>query len=235
MPAKYIELSTYPILYEDDDLIAVHKPTGIFVHRSNLDPSAKIFMVQEVRNLIGSRVYPVHRLDRKTSGLLLMAKSQQVQAIMNKKFKDRHVIKKYLAIVRGYTADQFRIDYPIMSDKGKMQDAVTFCTTLQKVEIPISSGKFETSRYSLVEAHPLTGRMHQIRRHLSHIFHPIIGDRPHGCNKQNRFFLQNFELNDMMLHAATLEFDHPISSKEIKINAPVQDEFLRMFKTLGFD
>lgn len=228
-------MNNYDVLYEDDYLIAVSKPTGIFVHRSRLDPSASLFMVQEVRNLIGSRVYPVHRLDRKTSGLLLMAKSQEIQSQLNKMFKNRTVEKKYLAIVRGYTQDTFEIDYPIMSEKGKLQEAITTFTTLQTTEIPESSGRFGTSRYSFIEARPITGRMHQIRRHLSHIFHPIIGDRPHGCNKQNRFFLQRFGLSDMMLHASSLQFTHPINGQDIHIDAPIKDEFKRVFELLGFD
>lgn len=228
-------MNHYDILYEDDYLIAVSKPTGIFVHRSRLDPAASLFMVQEVRNLIGSRVYPVHRLDRKTSGLLLMAKSQEIQSQLNKMFKDRKVEKKYLAIVRGYTQDTFEIDYPIMSERGKLQKAITKCVTLQASEIMESSGRFATSRYSLIEARPLTGRMHQIRRHLSHIFHPIIGDRPHGCNKQNRFFLQRFGLSDMMLHASSLQFIHPITGLGIRIEAPIKEEFKRVFDILGFD
>jgi tRNA pseudouridine65 synthase len=228
-------LNSYDILYEDDYLIAVHKPTGIFVHRSRLDPAASLFMVQEVRNLIGARVYPVHRLDRKTSGLLLMAKTKEIQSVMNKMFMDRQVHKKYLAIVRGYTSETFQIDYPIMSEKGKLQESITTFTTLQTTEIPESSGRFSTSRYSLVEAVPLTGRMHQIRRHLSHIFHPIIGDRPHGCNKQNRFFLQRFGLSDMMLQASSLQFAHPITGHDTYIYAPIKDEFKRVYKILGFE
>ena len=228
-------MNTYDILYEDDYLIAVHKPTGIFVHRSRLDPEAKIFMVQEVRNMIGSRVYPVHRLDRKTSGILLMAKTKEIQSTMNKMFMDRLIYKKYLAIVRGYTPETFKIDYPILSEKGKMQEAVTFCTTWKTTEIPESSGRFATSRYSLVEAVPLTGRMHQIRKHLSHIFHPIIGDRPHGCNKQNRFFLERFGLSDMLLHASSLTFVHPVTDLEIMIRAPFLDEFNRIYTILGFE
>ncbi len=225
----------YDIVYEDNYLIAVCKPAGIFVHRSVLDPTADIFMLQEIRNMIGSRVYPVHRLDRKTSGVLLMAKSKEVQSKMNELFKERKVNKKYLAIVRGYSPDSVIIDYPLKTNKGKIQDAITQFITLQRVEIPEALGKFPTSRYSFVEVYPETGRMHQIRKHLSHIFHPIIGDRPHGCNKQNRFFLTRFNLSDMMLHASELNFIHPIFGQEVTLITPFKDEFARIFRELGFE
>lgn len=227
-------LNQYDILYEDAHLIAVSKPAGIFVHRSSLDPKATVFMVQEVRNIVGAKVYPVHRLDRKTSGVLLMCKSKEIQSEINHMFKDKKIDKKYLAIVRGFTDDTYRIEYPVMSDKGKLQEAITIINTIEQIEIQETSGKFPTSRYSLVEAIPLTGRMHQIRKHLSHIFHPIIGDRPHGCNKQNRFFLQRFGLTDMMLHAYSIAFLHPVTHELVTIKAPIKDEFKRIFHILNF-
>ncbi|MGB4839826.1 MAG: pseudouridine synthase [Saprospiraceae bacterium] len=225
----------YEILFEDDYLIAVNKPAGIFVHRSSLDPSATIFMVQEIRNQIGIRVYPVHRLDRKTSGVLLMAKNKEVQSVINEMFRLKGIQKKYLAIVRGYIPEQGTIDYPLKNDSGKIQEAVTSYINLKKVEINESSGRFDTARYSLVEVRPVTGRMHQIRKHLSHIFHPIIGDRPHGCNKQNKFFLERFQLKEMMLHATQLTFMHPISEKEIIISSNFSGEFARIYTELGFN
>lgn len=223
------------VLYEDDHLIAINKPHGLFVHRTALDKDATIFAVQCVRDLIGQRVYPVHRLDRKTSGVLVLAKSKSVQSLMNEMFRERQVMKKYLAIVRGYTDDNGTIDYVLKTDKGKAQDALTHYRTIKRTEIQISSGRFETSRYSMVELNPVTGRMHQLRRHMSHIFHPIIGDRPHGCNKQNKFFLSHFQMNTMLLHASEISFFHPVQQSDIVIKAPVGGEFERMFKALGFD
>lgn len=216
------------ILFEDNDLIAINKPHGLFVHRTKLDVDAGEFVVQQLRDMIGSRVYPVHRLDRKTSGVLLLAKSKAIQSLMNEKFRDRGIEKTYIAIVRGYTDENGTIDYALLSEKGKIQEAITHYKTLAQGEINISSGKFQTSRYSLVEIKPETGRMHQIRRHMSHIFHPIIGDRPHGCNKQNRFFLKEFEMNTMMLHASRLHFVHPVSEVNVTIEGGYFDEFKRM-------
>lgn len=223
------------IIFEDDDLIAVNKPHGLFVHRTELDVYATAFALQIVRDMIGCRVYPVHRLDRKTSGVLLLAKSQIIQSLMNEMFRNEQVEKTYLAIVRGYTDPSGIIDYPLLHENGKIQEAITHYSTLSYGEINISSGRFPTSRYSLVLVRPKTGRMHQIRRHLSHIFHPIIGDRPHGCNKQNRFFSEHFDMNTMMLHADSIEFAHPTSHKKIKIKAQWHSEFERMLGILNLE
>ena len=115
-----------------------------------------------------------------------------------------------------------------------MQEAFTHFKTLQRAEIPVAFGKHESSRYSLVEAAPQTGRMHQLRKHFAHINHPIIGDRPHGCNKQNKLFKDTWQMDTMMLHASELSFIHPYSKKEVHFKANIQTEFLRMFGLMGF-
>jgi tRNA pseudouridine65 synthase len=222
------------VLYQDSDLIAINKPTGVFVHRTSLDREATTFVIQEVRNILGHHVYPVHRLDRKTSGLLVLAKHKEAQSVMNAYFRDREVEKEYLAIVRGWTEDKGEIDYPLINDRGKSQDAITRYTTVERVEVDLPHGKFATSRYALVLLKPLTGRMHQLRRHMSHIFHPIIGDRPHGCNKQNRLFLEHYKMNDMLLHASKMTIDHPMTQKECVMTAPIFGSFAMMMDALGF-
>jgi len=223
------------ILFEDEHIIAVNKPNGIFVHRTSLDPLADTFVVQMVRDIIGQRVYPVHRLDRKTSGVLLLAKSKTIQTKLNEVFRDRGIKKYYHAIVRGFTEDKIVIDYPLKNDNDKIQEAITTFITISKVEIPFCSGTFPTSRYSLIHINPETGRRHQIRRHLAHILHPIIGDRPHGCNKQNKFFLSHFYMNTMLLHASEISFFHPVLQMETVIKAPFGGEFERMYNELGFN
>ncbi|GHB72233.1 hypothetical protein GCM10007390_27860 [Persicitalea jodogahamensis] len=152
---------------------------------------------------------------------------------MQQQFMDGHVQKKYLAIVRGYTPDEQTIDYALKHpDTGVVQDAVTHLKTEHRTEIPLPFGKHATSRYSLVELTPTTGRMHQLRKHMAHILHPIIGDRPHGCNKQNKLFLEQFDMNTMLLHAQQLTFTHPETTEEITVTAPVQAEFSRMAEVL---
>jgi tRNA pseudouridine65 synthase len=223
-----------PILYQSPDLVAINKPHGLLVHRSPIASDASEFAVQLLRDQLGQRVYPVHRLDRKTGGVLLFALTEAMNAAMQVQFAEGRVDKTYLAIVRGYTPDEQTIDYPLRREDNPdvLQDAVTHLKTLRRTEIPLPHGKHATSRYSLLELTPTTGRMHQLRKHMAHILHPIIGDRPHGCNKQNKLFLEQFTMNTMLLHAQRIQFKHPISTEEITIEAPIQAEFERMLTTL---
>jgi len=222
------------IIYQDEHLIAINKPHGLLVHRSKIANDATEFALQLLRDQIGRQVSPVHRLDRKTSGILLFAFEKEVEIAMHKQFQEALVAKKYLAILRGYAPDQLDIDYPLAKENGNMQEAFTSFVTLQRAEIAVPFGKHETSRYSLVEATPKTGRMHQLRRHFAHIFYPIIGDRKHGCNKQNKFFKEQFEMTTMLLHASELTFIHPVTGNEVKLTAKLHDEFVRVMKLMNF-
>ncbi len=229
-----------PILYQDEHLVAINKPHGLLVHRSPIASDASEFAVQLLRNQLGQRVYPVHRLDRKTSGLLLFALDEATNASVQGLFATGQVHKEYLAIVRGYTEDIFEIDYPLQREEGPrgqgtLQEAFTRGKTLGRTELPIPFGRHASSRYSLVELAPTTGRMHQLRKHMAHIFHPIIGDRPHGCNKQNRFFKEQFGLTSMLLHARLLTFTHPVQEREVSLTAPLSAEFEQMKRELGFE
>ena len=222
-----------PILYQTNELVAINKPHGLLVHRSPIASDATEFAVQLLRDQLGQRVYPVHRLDRKTGGVLLFALTESMNSVMQQQFMDGQVDKSYIAIVRGYAPDTQTIDYPLRNDEtGVVQDAVTHIRTMRRTEIPLPLGKHATSRYSLVKLTPTTGRMHQLRKHMAHILHPIIGDRPHGCNKQNKLFKEHFTMNTMLLHAQQLTFRHPVSAEEVSINAPVQAEFARMMSEL---
>ncbi|RYY35745.1 MAG: pseudouridylate synthase, partial [Sphingobacteriaceae bacterium] len=174
------------ILFQDDYLVAVNKPHDLLVHRSTIANDVAEFALQILRDQLGRKVYPAHRIDRKTGGVLLFALDKDAERAMQQQFADNKVSKKYLAIVRGYTDDSGKIDYPLRKENGTLQEAFTAYTTLHCAEIQVPLGKHDTSRYSLVEVSPTTGRMHQIRKHMAHIFHPIIGDRTHGCNKQNK-------------------------------------------------
>lgn len=222
------------IIYRDEHLIAINKPHGLLVHRSSIAADASEFALQLLRDQIGMKVNPVHRIDRKTGGILLFAFNKEVEIAMQKAFMENQVSKKYLAIVRGHTPDAEDIDYPLRKENGTLQDAFTRYTTLKRAELDIALGKHPTSRYSLVEAVPTTGRMHQLRKHLSHIFHPIIGDRTHGCNKQNKLFLEQWEMTTMLLHASQLTFKHPITGEEITIKAALQPEFTRVMEIMSW-
>ncbi len=215
------------IIYRDDHLIAINKPHGLLVHRSFIASDASEFAVQLLRDQIGRTVYPVHRLDRKTGGVLLFALSPEVNSQMQQQFAARRVDKTYHAIVRGFPPAVGEIDYPLKKENGELQDAVTTFETLAKAEIPLPFGKHATSRYALVKLTPHTGRFHQLRKHMAHIFHPIIGDRPHGCNKQNKLWKEKFGMTTMLLHASILQFEHPVSGEKLEINAALQAEFKR--------
>jgi tRNA pseudouridine65 synthase len=216
------------IVYQDDYLIAINKPHGLLVHRSSIANDAKEFALQMLRDQVNMHVSPVHRLDRKTSGILLFALDKEVEIEMHKQFQGGLVVKKYLAVLRGYAPESMDIDYPLAKDNGVMQDAFTSFKTLKQAELQVAFGKHETSRYSLVEATPTTGRMHQLRKHFAHLCYPIIGDRKHGCNKQNRFFKEQWEMTTMLLHASELEFIHPITKEKIHLKASLQAEFSRV-------
>jgi len=222
------------IVYQDDYLIAINKPHGLLVHRSKIADDAKEFALQLLRDQVGRHVNPTHRLDRKTGGVLLFAFDKETEIAMQKQFQESLVDKNYLAIVRGYAPAEMEIDYPLAKENGTIQEAHTSFVTLQQSEIPLEIGKHPTSRYSLVKANPKTGRMHQLRKHFAHIFHPIIGDRPHGCNKQNRYFKEHLQMNTMMLHALDLTFNHPVTEEKITIKSEVQDEFKRMMALMNF-
>jgi tRNA pseudouridine65 synthase len=222
------------ILYRDEYLIAINKPHGLLVHRSPIAADVEEFALQLLRDQIGLKVNPVHRIDRKTGGVLLFALNKETEIAMQKQFADNKVHKKYLAIVRGYTPDKEDIDYPLKKENGTLQEAFTTYTTLKSAELDVAFGAHTTSRYSLIEATPTTGRMHQIRKHLSHVFHPIIGDRTHGCNKQNKLFLEKWKMTTMLLHAAEVSFIHPVTGMDIKIIAPLHPEFKRVLELMGW-
>ena len=222
------------ILFRDEHLIAINKPHDLLVHRSPIAADVQVFALQLLRDQVGRWVNPVHRIDRKTSGILLFAFNKEAEISMHQQFMNNELDKKYLAIVRGHTPDAENIDYPLRKENGAMQEAFTGYVTLNRAELPIPLGAHPTSRYSLIRATPATGRMHQIRKHMSHVFHPIIGDRTHGCNKQNRMFKSKWEMTTMLLHAEELSFKHPVTEEQITIHAPVQPEFQRVMDLMNW-
>ncbi|AIM35403.1 pseudouridylate synthase [Sphingobacterium sp. ML3W] len=221
------------ILYQDEDIIAINKPHGLLVHRSSIARDASEFALQLLRDQISQTVYPAHRLDRKTAGILLFSLNKEMDRELQQLFQNQLVDKRYIAVLRGHAPDEMHIDYPLKKDNGTIQEAQTDFKTIAQAELPIASGKFPTSRYSLVEANPTTGRMHQLRKHFAHIFYPIIGDRPHGCNKQNKFWKDHFEMDTMMLHASEITFTHPKTKEVITIKAKLQPEFNRVLTILN--
>lgn len=222
------------VLYKDDVMVAINKPPGLLVHRSSIARDVDIFAIQLLRDQLDQHVYPVHRLDRKTSGVLLFTLDPEKHKLLQQQFEKKTIQKTYYAIVRGFTEQSGTIDYPLKRDDGKVQEAVTHYECMAHSELPVPFGKHPTSRYSLVRITPETGRMHQIRKHMAHIFHPIVGDRPHGCNKQNRLFKEKWSLTEMMLHAESLTLLHPDKQTDIRIRADFPPEFRRMMALMNF-
>ena len=220
------------IIYQDESLVAINKPHGLLVHRSPIAADVSVFALQILRDQLGRYLYPIHRIDRKTSGVLLFAYTAEVAAKLQLELESFDTQKRYVAIVRGYFPDEAINERPLINDKDKLQEATTLFRCLKRTELPIAYGPYETSRYSLIEALPKTGRMHQIRKHLKQMRHPIIGDRSYGCNKQNKLFLQQWDMRRMMLHAESLTLKHPETGAPLIITADFQSEFLRMIDEL---
>ncbi len=234
-----------PILYQDEALVAVNKPAGLLVHRSNIDRHETRFAIQLVRNQIGRHVYPLHRLDKPTAGVLLFALSPDIARRMMEQFINHTVHKRYLAVVRGYSEEAAVIDYPLKEELDKMSDgkaeqnkpaqsAVTEYHRLATVELPYAVGRYDTARYSLLRLTPRTGRKHQLRRHMKHIFHPIVGDTSHGDGKQNDFFRQQFNCHRLLLAATELEIVHPITSQQLLIQAPLDASYQQIINHFGW-
>lgn len=231
-----MNLEPLRILYRDADYIAVDKPAGLQVHRSWISEETEVFLLQRLRDQIGQRVYTIHRLDRPTSGVILFALSSEAARKMCEVFEQREVEKGYLAIVRGYADDEGHIDYPLREEPHKpAQQAVTDYRTLARVELPIPVGRYNTARYSLVEVMPLTGRSRQIRKHFHHIYHPLIGDTSHGEGRHNRLFREHFQVERLLLHAHRLALRHPGSGEAMTIQAPLPEEFVKLFGVFGWE
>ncbi|WP_135709893.1 tRNA pseudouridine(65) synthase TruC [Actinobacillus porcinus] len=233
------------ILYQDAYLVAVNKPAGMLVHRSWLDRHETQFVMQTLRDQIGQYVFPIHRLDRPTSGVLLFALNSEMANLLCLQFEEKTVEKSYLAVVRGYLTGSAQIDYPLkiqldkIADKFAQEDkepqsAVTNYTGLQTVEMPWAIGKYQTARYSLVRLMPQTGRKHQLRRHMKHIFHPILGDTQYGDLHQNRGLSEKTGVSRLMLHAETLSFDHPITQERIEIRAGLDEQWKKLMTEFGW-
>jgi len=233
------------IIYQDEHLVAVNKPSGLLVHRSMIDKHETRFALQLVRNQIGQRVYPVHRLDKPTSGVLLFALDSETARLLGEQFTADTVKKQYLAVVRGYSAEHELIDYPLKQQLDKMsdaladpdkqaQEAVTEYIRLATAELPFPVGRYETARYSLLQLMPKTGRKHQLRRHMKHIFHPIIGDTTHGDGRQNQFFRQQFDCHRLMLAATAMSFQHPHTAVKVELCAALDEVFEKIIDELGW-
>ncbi len=214
------------ILYQDDFLAAVNKPAGMLVHRTNLAADvAEGFALQTLRDQLGKKVFPVHRIDRPTSGILVFALSSEIAANLRMQFDGHTLKKRYHCIVRGHLKSKGILSHPLKKENGNEQTAITHFELLKHLEFPIQNERFSTTRYSLVKAYPITGRMHQIRRHFAKERNYLIGDTNYGNLKSNRAFQAYFNIEGLMLHASKLALKHPISKNEIIITSDLPTRF----------
>jgi tRNA pseudouridine65 synthase len=235
---------TLPILYCDEHLIAIHKPSGLLVHRSDIDRHETRFALQMVRDQIGQKIYPVHRLDKGTSGVLLFALDRDVGRELSGQFERQEVAKTYLAIVRGWPPESGQIDHPLARKYDDyewkrtqaivQQHAVTRFRRLATCELPYGVDRYPTSRYALVELEPLTGRRHQLRRHLKHISHPIVGDATYGKGAHNRLFQTLFGCHRLLLASVETRLTHPVTGEKLTLKAPVAEDFVGVLRRLGW-
>ena len=239
-------LTMLDILYRDDRLVAIHKPAGLLVHRSDIDRHETRFAVQLLRDQIGQRLHPLHRLDKGTSGVLLFALDAGSARAVGGQFQRDEVQKRYVAVVRGWPSAAGVIDHALsrqFDDYGRKFSAdspteallaVTEYCVLATVELPEAVDRYPTSRYALVELQPRTGRQHQLRRHMKHIAHPIIGDATWGKGVHNRYFQQCFGCGRLLLACTRIELRHPQDGRHLSIAAPLESGFASVANALGW-
>jgi len=209
------------ILFEDDSILAVNKPAGLLVHRSSIAADESDFLLERLREQVGAPSFLAHRIDRATSGVVLLAKTRAIAGDLGRQFMQRRVLKRYLAVVRGWPAADGVIDYalPDVRERSPRKAAVTRWRTLATATVPIALGKYAEQRYALVEALPETGRYRQIRKHFHHVSHHIVGDTSHGRGDHNRLWRMHFGVHRMLLHAWRLELCHPLSGAALALHA----------------
>lgn len=220
-----------PLLHLDRHLVAMNKPAGLLVHRSALASGDTQFALQWLRDHLGQAVYPVHRLDRGTSGVLLMALDPDTARALARQFEAHAVHKTYLALVRGWPAEHGEVDHPLRrlddgearADRGRSTDAqpaLTRYRRLARLECESPLPPHPTARYALMAVEPRTGRQHQIRRHFKHLSHPLIGDATYGKGGHNRWWAARLGVARLWLHAARLALTHPASGEPLELRAP---------------
>ncbi len=232
----------FEILYHDDALVAITKPAGYFVHRSMLDPRNKQIILQKLRQQIGQYLYPVHRLDRPTSGVLIFALNEESVRHIAHQFTHNTPTKIYHAVVRGFVGSEIKkMDQPLKHELEDpdaeepivYQESLTYCRGLAQCELPLPVGRYDTSRYSLVELQPITGRTHQLRRHLNYAAHPIVGDSKHGDLRHNKSIQTHFHNERLMLHASYLTLNHPETNQPLTLHSPFPEEFRALLTAMN--
>lgn len=230
-----------PVLYRDDWLVVVDKPAGLLVHRSPVDARETRFAVQMLRDQLGQYVYPVHRLDKGTSGALAFALDPTTARTMSGAFASAAVAKQYLALVRGWPDESGEIDHALRPVEDRLlphgdaepRRSHTSYVRVAAFEIPYRVDRYPTSRYALLRLAPRTGRRHQLRRHLAHVSHPIIGDSTYGKGAHNRLFARLYGVRRLMLACVSLELPHPVTQRPLRVDAPLAPDIASVLRSLG--
>jgi tRNA pseudouridine65 synthase len=229
---KIVSEESVKVLFEDDWCLVVCKPNNLIVHHSyyarNIEETSLTDLVREQG---WPDACPVHRLDRKTSGLLLFAKQSSWVADFQSLFESGTIEKKYLALLRGHMEAEGEIDSPVKNDRGNYKEAKTLFKCLEHFERDFVIPPYEKQRYSLVELIPVTGRMHQLRIHANKIAHPIINDPKYGNRHHNHYFQNELGIHELFLHAYSLKFEHPFTEELIELEEALPDFWA---KFLGF-
>lgn len=215
----------FEILYQDQYLIAINKPGGLLVHRTRIAEEESVFVLQLLREQTGLHLYPVHRLDRPTSGVLLFAFDAVTARLLSEALISGNVTKEYTALVRGWVAESIDLDYPVKNDRGNLQEARTLFVPQERFIMHRPIGNYPSARYSIVNCYPKSGRWHQIRQHLAHLRHYIVNDRVHGDGKHNKVFKETLGIEPLFLHAVCLEMQHPHTGVRLRLNAKLPEHW----------
>lgn len=231
------KIEAIEIVFEDDYIITVNKPNNFLVHHSHYARNIEEpTLLEQLTNQLGTEYYPIHRLDRKTSGIILLAKQKEFVAPFQELFNQNDIHKTYFAIVRGFSPNTGKIDTPVKNDDtGVYKDALTNYQTICSIELDIPVTPYDKSRYSLIKLLPETGRMHQLRKHMNKINHPIVGDYKYGDRFHNRMFETQFNCNYLFLHAYKIEFTHPLTLQKISLTAEFPLDWLLIFNVFNWN
>ncbi|SEB43854.1 tRNA pseudouridine synthase C [Tenacibaculum sp. MAR_2009_124] len=225
------------IIYQDEYIVCVSKPNNVVVHhahhsRNVVDEKSLLQLLQEQ---LGEKLYPVHRLDRKTSGIILLTRETKFVSDFQKLFTDNAIIKRYFGIVRGHAPERLIIDSPVKGrDSDVYKEAETLLEAVNQITLDIPVKPYDTSRYSLVRLTPKTGRLHQLRIHTNKISHPLIGDPKYGDKNHNLMYQENFNCGNLFLHAKTLEFQHPYLKKELILSTSLPEDWKTILQTFNW-
>lgn len=221
-----------PILFSDEHITIINKPCGMLVHRTSIAEDNEPAALQLLREQTGRMVYPVHRIDRPTSGVLVFAHSSEITKKLQEEFAKTNAHKQYAALVRGWVHEPLIWTREVKNDRGNLKEAETRFQPLEMIELPCPTDRYPTARYSIIRAFPTTGRWHQIRQHVAQMRHYIINDRVHGDGKQNRIFTEHFGIKEMFLHAEKFAFQHPVHQQLIDVSAPFPEHWVKVRKLI---